>query len=111
MHVGLMQTASRGRIELRSKDPSAPPRILVNYLSDEKDRDVMRKGIRLVRELLEQPAEEGSDRRLGNLDGRLPRCPRHGRRWNHDQSSGLVPEHPKRSCSDGRAGVGVAHVS
>jgi choline dehydrogenase-like flavoprotein len=42
MHVGLMRAYSRGRIELRSADPAAPPRILCNYLHDERDRRAMR---------------------------------------------------------------------
>ncbi|MEI4196880.1 choline dehydrogenase [Roseovarius sp. E0-M6] len=56
IHVGLMRAHSRGELRLRSADPSAPPRILVNYLKDSRDRALMRKGIRLVRELVEQPA-------------------------------------------------------
>jgi choline dehydrogenase len=56
VHVGLMRTHSRGNIELRSSNPAEPPRILVNYLKDKRDRELMRKGIHLVRELLDQPA-------------------------------------------------------
>ena len=56
IHVGLMRAHSRGKIELRSSNPSDPPRILVNYLKDARDRELMRKGIQLVRELVEQPA-------------------------------------------------------
>ncbi len=56
IHVGLMRAHSRGSITLRSSDPTDPPRILVNYLKDKRDRDLMRKGIRLVREIVEQPA-------------------------------------------------------
>lgn len=56
IHVGLMRAHSRGKVELRSSDPAEPPRILVNYLKDERDRALMRRGIRLVRELVEQPA-------------------------------------------------------
>mmetsp|Transcript_23166 Transcript_23166/g.57223 ORF Transcript_23166/g.57223 Transcript_23166/m.57223 type:complete len:585 (-) Transcript_23166:344-2098(-) len=56
VHVGLMRAYSRGRIELRDAEPSSPPRILVNYLQDGRDRTAMRRGIRMVRELLEQPA-------------------------------------------------------
>ena len=59
IHVGLMRAHSRGKIELRSSDPADPPRIFVNYLQDERDRDLLRKGIRLVRELVEQPAFDG----------------------------------------------------
>ena len=56
VHVGLMRTHSRGSIELRSSNPADPPRILVNYLKDKRDRELMRKGIRLVRELLNKPS-------------------------------------------------------
>jgi choline dehydrogenase len=56
IHVGLMRAHSRGSIELQSADPSDPPRILVNYLKDGRDRELLRKGIRLVREIVEQPA-------------------------------------------------------
>ena len=56
VHVGLMRTHSRGKIELRSSNPADPPRILCNYLKDKRDRELMLKGIHLVRELLDQPA-------------------------------------------------------
>jgi len=56
IHVGLMQAYSRGHIELRSADAKAPPRILVNYLDDPRDREMMLSGIRQVRELVAQPA-------------------------------------------------------
>ena len=59
IHLGLMRAFSRGRIELRDRDPGTPPRILANYLADGRDREVMRKGVRLVRELVEQPAFTG----------------------------------------------------
>ena len=41
IHVGLMQTHSRGRIELVSADPAAAPSILVNYLQDHRDREAL----------------------------------------------------------------------
>ena len=56
VHVGLMRAHSRGKIELRSSNPADPPRILVNYLKDKRDRELLRKGIHLVRELLDQPS-------------------------------------------------------
>ena len=56
IHVGLMRAYSRGSITLRDADPSSFPRILVNYLKDPRDRDLLRKGIRIVRELVGQPA-------------------------------------------------------
>ncbi len=56
IHVGLMQAHSRGEITLRDSNPATPPRILVNYLQDDRDRELMRKGIRLIRQLVEQTA-------------------------------------------------------
>jgi len=56
MHVGLMQTQSRGSIRLKSSDPATPPAILANYLQDGRDLEVMRTGIRLIRELVETSA-------------------------------------------------------
>ena len=56
IHMGLMRAHSRGSITLRSADPATPPRILINYMQDARDLDLMRKGIRLVRELVDQPA-------------------------------------------------------
>jgi choline dehydrogenase len=56
IHVGLTRGHSRGRISLRDADPASPPRILVDYLDDPRDRRAMRDGIRLARELLAQPA-------------------------------------------------------
>lgn len=59
IHVGLMQSYSRGRVELRDTDPASPPAIFVNYLQDKRDREAMRSGIRIVRELVNQPAYKG----------------------------------------------------
>jgi len=56
IHVGLMRAHSRGKVELRSNNPGDAPRILGNYLKDPRDRELMRKGIRLVREIVDQPA-------------------------------------------------------
>jgi choline dehydrogenase len=56
IHIGLMRAASRGRIWLRDADPRSPPRILVNYLKEPSDRETMRRGIHLVREIVAQPA-------------------------------------------------------
>lgn len=56
IHMGLMRAHSRGSITLRNADPATPPRILINYLEDPRDRELMRKGIRLIRELVDQPA-------------------------------------------------------
>jgi choline dehydrogenase len=59
IHVGLMRPHSRGRITLRDANPKSAPRILANYLQDPRDRTAMRAGIRLIRELVDQPAFSG----------------------------------------------------
>ncbi|KMW58297.1 Choline dehydrogenase [Candidatus Rhodobacter oscarellae] len=56
IHIGLMRAHSRGQITLRDADPASPPRIEVNYLQDPRDRELLRRGVALVRELVAQPA-------------------------------------------------------
>ena len=56
IHVGLMRNFSRGNITLRNSDPASAPRILANYMKDPRDRDLLLKGIRIVREIANQPA-------------------------------------------------------
>jgi choline dehydrogenase/4-pyridoxate dehydrogenase len=52
--VVLLRPESRGRVELASADPAAPPRIIPQFLSAEADRDALRRGVRLVREIMAQ---------------------------------------------------------
>jgi choline dehydrogenase len=47
---------SRGRVELRSADPMAPPVIHPNYLASTADRAAMLAGLRLVRRIAAMPA-------------------------------------------------------
>ena len=51
-----MRPTSRGQVWLRSRDPREPPRILFNHLRTGNDREEMRDGLRLSREMLDQPA-------------------------------------------------------
>ncbi|RIY89527.1 choline dehydrogenase [Pseudomonas aeruginosa] len=55
-HMGSMRSPSRGRIHLKSRDPRQHPSILFNYMSHEQDWQEFRDGIRLTRELMNQPA-------------------------------------------------------
>jgi choline dehydrogenase len=48
--------ASRGRIQIASSDPFAPPRIEPRYLSDENDRKTMVAGVKMLRDIYRQPA-------------------------------------------------------
>ncbi|MGI4847686.1 MAG: GMC family oxidoreductase [Janthinobacterium lividum] len=47
----LLRPHSRGSITLRSKEPSAPPRMVANYLTDERDLKPLVEGLRLVRRI------------------------------------------------------------
>jgi len=47
---------SRGRLQIRSNDPLAAPRIEPNYLVEEHDRKVLVAGLEMLREIYRQPA-------------------------------------------------------
>jgi choline dehydrogenase len=54
--VSQMRPYSRGKISLKSADPTAKPAIRFNYLTDERDINEMVAGIRKTLEMVEQPA-------------------------------------------------------
>lgn len=54
VHVGPNKPKSRGRVAIRSADPTKAPSILFNYLQHEQDRQDWRDCIRLTREVLQQ---------------------------------------------------------
>ena len=56
LRLGPINPESRGWIGLRSADPAAPPLIQPNYLEDEADRRATVAGIRMVRDVIAQPA-------------------------------------------------------
>jgi len=47
---------SRGRVEIASADPLAPPRIRAGYLTESLDAKVLASGLRMLREIYAQPA-------------------------------------------------------
>ncbi|PLR43375.1 choline dehydrogenase [Chimaeribacter arupi] len=55
-HVGSMRSPSRGRVQVKSKDPRQHPSILFNYMSSEQDWQEFRDAIRITREIMAQPA-------------------------------------------------------
>ncbi|MFI8606861.1 choline dehydrogenase [Pseudomonas sp. NPDC077649] len=55
-HVGSMRSPSRGRVQLKSRDPRQHPSILFNYMSHEQDWQEFRDAIRITREIMAQPA-------------------------------------------------------
>ena len=56
IRVGPLVAESRGTITLRSADPAEPPRIQPNYLERDADRKTMIAGVRIVRDIMGQPA-------------------------------------------------------
>lgn len=46
---------SRGSVRIRASDPLADPKIMLNYLSQKRDCDVMVEGLRIVRDIYNQP--------------------------------------------------------
>jgi choline dehydrogenase len=54
--VILTRPESRGELRLRSADPMDQPVIDANYLAAERDRDALRRGVRIAREIFSQPA-------------------------------------------------------
>ncbi len=56
VHVGPNKPHSRGRVRIRSANPSVAPSILFNYLTAPEDIEDWRAAIRLTRELLAQEA-------------------------------------------------------
>jgi choline dehydrogenase len=56
IHACALRPASRGRVTLASDDPLAAPRIEARYLSEPRDLALTIEGIRVSREIVEQPA-------------------------------------------------------
>ncbi|MEX0158722.1 MULTISPECIES: choline dehydrogenase [unclassified Microbacterium] len=56
INLGPQQPESKGRITLRSADPLEQPVAEFNYLSTERDRREWIDGVRVTRELMNQPA-------------------------------------------------------
>ena len=51
-----LRPLSKGHIELNSSNPSEPPKIFANYLSNKSDIQPMIEGIKKVREIFKSPS-------------------------------------------------------
>lgn len=56
VHVGPMYSNSRGKLQIRSKNPAKHPSIVFNYLSTEQDRREWIEAVRISRDIISQPA-------------------------------------------------------
>ncbi|WP_180075447.1 choline dehydrogenase [Acinetobacter sp. YH12254] len=103
-HVGSMRSPSRGRIQLKSKDPFEHPSILFNYMSTEQDWREFRDAIRITREIMHQPAldpyrgEEISPGQAVQTDTQIDEFVR-----NHAETA----YHPSSSCKMGEDDMAV----
>ncbi|MPT49225.1 MAG: hypothetical protein E2598_12545 [Sphingobium sp.] len=89
---------SRGRLSLASADPSAHPSIQFNLLSDQRDRDAMVHGYRVLRDLMGQPA-------LSKVTGAMTR-PAHDPQSDGDilayvRDATMTAYHPSGTCRMG----------
>jgi choline dehydrogenase len=55
-HADLLRPTSRGRLWLADRDPRSPPRFVFSYLETEHDRLVLRRAVRIIREIDAQAA-------------------------------------------------------
>lgn len=66
LHVCHLRPESRGRVRLASSNPFDDPIIEANYFDQEKELDALVKGVRICRDILNQPAlaqyNNGEDR-------------------------------------------------
>jgi choline dehydrogenase len=58
VHVGPMQSPSRGNVTLRSRNPRDKPAIRFNYMNHSSDWEVFRRAVRFAREIFNQPSLE-----------------------------------------------------
>lgn len=56
VHIGPMYSDARGRLRIRSTDPTVHPSMIFNYLSTEQDRREWVEALHVTREILAQPA-------------------------------------------------------
>jgi choline dehydrogenase len=61
LYLAAVRPESRGRVKLRSADPTEQPSILFNYLSTHADREWWPKALKVVRNILAQPAFRSYD--------------------------------------------------
>ncbi len=55
-HMGSMRSHSRGRVQLKTKNPHDHPSILFNYMAHEEDWREFRAGVRITRDIMQQAA-------------------------------------------------------
>jgi choline dehydrogenase-like flavoprotein len=91
----LLRPESRGRVELASADPAEPPRIRQNFLATDKDRRVLRNGLKMLREVGKQAPLRpfiGAELLQARTDAELDA---------HVRATAITAHHPLGTCRMG----------
>jgi len=105
IRAALLRPESRGFVRLKSADPRESPAIVQNFLSTQRDREVLRAGLRMAEEVGAQtPLRPFAGKRLAPLsvsDADLNK---------HVAETGITVHHPLGTCKMGVAGDPTAVV-
>jgi choline dehydrogenase-like flavoprotein len=103
----LLRPESRGQVTLRSANPEDAVRIRQNFLATEKDRHVLRTGLRMVDEIGRQPAlARFIARQIAPAPGDFSDAALDA----HIANSGITVHHPAGTCKMGPASDASAVV-
>jgi len=106
-HVCQLRPESRGRVGLRSADPLDDPAIFANYLATEEDRRALREGVKMMRQVAEQPAL-GPYRKEELYPGKDVQSDDEIDAWIRKHAETIY--HPVGTCKMGAAGDDMAVV-
>jgi len=95
----MLHPESRGVVRLRSADPSAPVRIIQNFLATDKDIRTIRDGVKLARDLAYR---KGLDRFRGRETAPGPDCRTDAEIDAFVRRTAITAHHPCATCAMGR---------
>jgi 4-pyridoxate dehydrogenase len=101
----VLRPESRGYVRLKSNDPTAAPTIVQNFLATQKDRQVLRAGVRMTRDIGRQgPLRRDIAKELaptGYSDADIDA---------HIEATGISVHHPMGTCKMGPSSDSTAVV-
>jgi choline dehydrogenase-like flavoprotein len=103
LHVCLLQPDSRGRLQLTDRDPNSAPLIDPQFLSDPRDLQRLRDGVRQAQHILSQPALAAHGQEwAASADARSDEQLDH---WIRQHADSVY--HPVGTCRMGQDGMAV----
>jgi choline dehydrogenase-like flavoprotein len=94
----MLHPESRGMVRLRSADPTAPVRIIQNFLASEDDIRTIRDGVRLARDVA---SRKGLDRFRGRETAPGPDCRTDAEIDAFVRRTAITAHHPCATCAMG----------